>query len=150
MASKKPTYLPSVGRLLGFASADANKLSDRRLRRHGVTLQQWIPLTALWRDAPLSESELASYCRLSASSLNRLLDRMEAKGLVRRSKDKEDRRRTLVALGPKGRGLSHLLDFYGEINDVLLAGMSARDRKTLVTLLQKVVENLEEALQEHE
>ena len=150
MASKNPTYLPSVGRLLGFASADTTKLSDRRLSKHGLTVQQWVPLTALWQHAPLSESDLASYCRLSASSLNRLLDRMEAKELVRRSKDKQDRRRTLVALGPKGRRLSHLLHFYTEINEVLLRGMSARDRDNLVALLRKVVENLEEALHDDE
>lgn len=89
------------------------------------------------------ESELAKYCRMSPSSLNRLLDRMEAKKLIVRCKDKEDRRRTLVKLGTKGRRLSHLLDFYSDINEVLLAGMSTQERALLVSLLQKVIVNLE-------
>ncbi len=147
MAKKRPKYLASVGRLLGFASKASSKLSDRRLREYDLTVQQWIPLTALWRNSPLPESELAAYCRMSASSLNRLLDRMEDKRLIRRAKDKDDLRRNLVHLGSKGKKLSHLLDFYRDINGVMLKGMTAKESETLVKLLEKLVRNLEEELE---
>lgn len=148
MTNSKPRYLPSVGRLLGFASADCGKLSDRRLKEFDLTLQQWIPLTALWRSRPLSETELATYCRMSAPSVNRLIDRMEAKRLVRRLEDSSDRRRVLVDLGPRGRKLAHLVDFFSEINAVLTAGMTAAERKQLVSLLDRVVANVENALED--
>ena len=41
-------------------------------------------MTALWRQSPVCETELAGYCRMSDSSMNRLMDRMEAKMLMRR------------------------------------------------------------------
>ena len=146
MTSKVPEYLPSVGRLLGFASAGCNTLTDRRLRKHGVTIQQWIPLSALWRSSPQSESDLAPYCRKSASSMNRLLDRMEIKRLVKRRRDPGDGRRVLVDLGREGRRLSHLLGFYEEINEVLLAGLSAKGRVQLIALLEHVSANIQDAL----
>ena len=109
-------------------------------------MRQWIAMTALWRGSPLTESDLADYCRMSPSSLNRLIDRMEAKKLVRRSEDPDDRRRILVEVGSRGRKLSHLLRFYSEVNDVLLADMTSRERKNLVSLLERVIANLEKAL----
>ena len=146
MTSNKPDYLPSVGRLLGFANGNCNKLADRRIGRYDLTIQQWVPLSALWRESPLCESDLADYCRMSASSLNRLIDRIEAKKLVRRSEDPSDRRRVLVELTPRGRKLSHLLGFYSEINDVLMAGMTARERTQLTSLLERVITNLKNVL----
>ena len=134
MTTKSPIYLGSVGRLLGFAHANCNTLSDRRLEQYGLTIRQWIPLTALWRESPLSESELARYCRMSASSLNRLLDRMATKRLILRSKDPTDKRRTLVKLGQKGQELSHLLDFYSGINKTLVGGLDAYRAKAVLLL----------------
>ena len=75
-----------------------SRLSNRRLKKHELTVQLWIPLTALWSQSPVSETELAGDCHMSASSMNRLMVRMEAKMLVRRKKGPNDQRRALVEL----------------------------------------------------
>lgn len=150
MATKAPKYLPSIGRLIGFAFGRVNQLSNQRLREHDVTIRQWVALSALWRTSPLSESELVAYTKMSASSLNRLLDRMEAKRLVMRAKDPADRRRTLVALGVRGRELSHLVSFYEDINKVIVDGFSTREQEQLVSLLERVNENVVSALSAEE
>lgn len=148
MESNVPLYLPSIGRLLDFAHRGSTTLSERRLKEHGLTLKQWVPLTALWRGSPMTEGELSEYTRMSPSSLNRLLDRMEAKALVKRRKDPEDRRRVLVDLGPAGAELSGLLGFYEEVNDVLTKGMTQMERVQMVSLMEKMVANLEGVLQD--
>jgi DNA-binding MarR family transcriptional regulator len=148
MTNKDKWSLPSIGKLLGFANQGSRTLSERGLREHDLTLQQWIVLTVLWRETPVNEGDLAGYTRMSPPSLNRLLDRMQTKGLVERARDEEDRRRVLVSIGPEGRALAGLLHFYEEINDVITAGMTTEEKSQLVELLNRVVANLERALGE--
>jgi DNA-binding MarR family transcriptional regulator len=147
MESKNPAYLPSIGRLLGFAAGATTTLSDRRLRGRGLTLRQWVVMTALWRKAGITESELAEYCRTTPSALNRLLDRMVEGGLVRRRRDPEDGRRVRVELDAKGRKLKPLLGFNEEINAILLQGFSRSEARQVVSLLERMVENAESALE---
>ena len=90
----------------------------------------------------MSESELAEYCRMSASALNRLLDRMESKELVRRKADPNDQRRVLVDVGKQGKKLSHLLSFHDQTNKTLLKGMNKTEEQQLVKLLERVIENI--------
>ena len=91
----------------------------------------------------MTESELAGYARMSLSALHKLLDRMEAKQLVAREADEQDARRVIVRAGPRAKKLSHLINFYQEINEVALHGLNRKERENLVQLLEKVVDNLE-------
>ncbi len=141
-------YLPSVGRLLGFASRAATALSERRLAPHGLTLQQWIILTALWRQDGLTVSELAAYYRVSDPTASSLVDRMEAKGLVERRRTDIDRRKVTVHLTDMGRELAPLMGFYEPVNDTLLAGFTDEERQAFATMLERVAGNAEAALEE--
>ena len=146
MDSHNPGCLRSLGRLLGFASRATRSLSERRLCQHGLTLPQWAVMTALWRQTGLTESELAEYARSTPSALSRILDRMSDAGLVRRREDPDDGRRVRVELGPKGRKLSPLLDFYQDINAVLLQGFTNGEAKQVVAYLERITRNAEAAL----
>ena len=53
----------------------------------------------------LGLSELASTIVLSASGLSKLLDRMEASGLIRREPDPRDARSTFARITPGGKSL---------------------------------------------
>ncbi|MFD0387503.1 MarR family winged helix-turn-helix transcriptional regulator [Tistrella bauzanensis] len=50
---------------------------------------------------PLTQRELADRLAIEAPTLVRLLDRLEADGLVERRPDGQDRRRKVIGLGPK-------------------------------------------------
>ena len=139
-------YLPSIGRLLGFASRAATMVSEKRLAEHGLTLQQWIALTALWRDDGMSVGQLAAYCRTTEPTTSSLMDRMEAKGLVERRRSKDDRRKVIVALTAKSRALAGLLGFYEEINELLLQGLSDDEQASLINGLERVIANAETAI----
>jgi MarR family transcriptional regulator, lower aerobic nicotinate degradation pathway regulator len=65
---------------------------------------------------------------------------MERSGWVERGPDPADGRRKLVAITSPGRRRLHRLDtVIGEIQDELLAALTPAQRKTLVTLLTRVV-----------
>lgn len=134
-------YLPSVGRLLGFASKTCSELAEKRLAQHDLTLQQWVLLTALWRKDGLTVGRLAAYYRATEPSTSNLIGRMEAKGLVQRRLNPDDRRQVRVFLSDKARSLAHLLEFYQEINEALLQGFTSDERKAFVSMLERVMTN---------
>ena len=75
------------------------------LRSHGVTEQQWRVIRALADYEPMDASELAARSFLLAPSLTRILQFLEGEGLVKRTADKNDQRRSVLSLTAKGRKL---------------------------------------------
>jgi DNA-binding MarR family transcriptional regulator len=72
----------------------------------GLTLPQLLLLEALRSDGDaLTAGRLAQRVSLTQGTVTSILDRLEARGLVRRTRANDDRRRVLVALTPRGRSL---------------------------------------------
>lgn len=75
------------------------------LSKLGITYTQYLTLMVLWEKSPLTVSEISSRLKLESNTMTPLIKRMEALGLVKRAKGKEDGRRTVVSLTEKGRAL---------------------------------------------
>ena len=116
---------------------------DRRVRELGLTRSQWWVMNHLYRNPGLTQSELAEILEVKKPSVGRLLDRLEAKGWIRREHDARDRRAWRVHLGeaaePQMRALRKRA---AELMGDALAGLSAADRERLVELLLAVKANL--------
>ena len=76
---------------------------ERELEPSGLTNAQWVPLLKLSMGSASTVAELARECQLDAGGMTRLLDRLEAKGLVRRVRSSEDRRVVNLELTEPGR-----------------------------------------------
>ena len=83
-------------------------LAEAQMRRdHGLTMARYDVLAQLdMAGGRLGLSELAASLLLSPSGLSKLLDRMEASGLVRRDPDPRDARAAFAAITPHGRSLA--------------------------------------------
>jgi MarR family transcriptional regulator, transcriptional regulator for hemolysin len=66
--------------------------ADRRARAHGMTRAQWALLIWLERQPGLSQKELAELLEVEPITVARLIDRLEARGMVERRPDPRDRR----------------------------------------------------------
>src|ERR1700760_1084808 len=66
--------------------------ADKRARAHGMTRAQWGILIWLERQPSLSQKELAEILEVEPISVARLIDRLEARGMVERRPDPKDRR----------------------------------------------------------
>jgi DNA-binding MarR family transcriptional regulator len=78
-------------------------LQSRRLvQRTGLTGPQHLVLQAIARGGQVSVGRVAREVSLSQGTVTSILDRLEAKALVRRVRSEADRRRVLVALTPLG------------------------------------------------
>ena len=73
------------------------------LGEHGLSYPQYIALMAVGEHGPLTVGALGELMRLDSGTLSPLVKRMEAAGLVGRTRDPGDERRVLVALTDAGR-----------------------------------------------
>ncbi len=80
------------------------------LREAGLTTSQLGVLEALLHLGPLAQCELAKKQLKSPANLTTVVDNLERRGLVRRTRDPRDRRRSVVELTPDGRRL--IEDFF--------------------------------------
>lgn len=65
---------------------------DQRARLHDMTRAQWVILLKLERHPGLTQNELANLVEVEPITVARLVDRLQAKGMVERRHDPDDRR----------------------------------------------------------
>src|SRR6476469_2236122 len=82
------------------------------LSEHGLSYPQYIALMTVGEHGPLTVGRLGELMHLDSGNLSPLLKRMEAAGLVGRSRDPDDERRVLVSVTQTGR------DRLGALGDV--------------------------------
>jgi DNA-binding MarR family transcriptional regulator len=107
----------------------------------GVTTQQYNVLRIL-RGAGadgIPTLEVAERMIEQAPGITRLMDRLEAKGLVRRQRCPRDRRQHLCWITSEGLALIKPLDASAlAAIDTVLGGLARKDRATLVRLLDAI------------
>ena len=75
------------------------------LSEYGLTYPQYLVLLVLWEKDGQPVNDIAKRLLLETNTMTPLLKRMEAEGVVTRSKGREDARQIIVKLTRKGRGL---------------------------------------------
>ena len=104
------------------ASMAIQRLYKPMLDEMGLTYPQYLVLNVLWREEGQSVGAIAARLALESSTLTPLLKRLEAAGLLRRTRNPQNERQVLIALTDKGRALrggagclgAALLDASGE------------------------------------
>ena len=71
----------------------------------GLTHPQYLVMLALWGQSPLAVKELIDMLQLDGPTLSPMLKRLEAAGLVTRTRDPNDERQLRVDLTGNGRAL---------------------------------------------
>ncbi len=137
----------NLERNFGFILHDVARLLrttyDRRVRDLGLTRSQWWVLTHLFRKDGITQSELAEMLELEKPSLGRLLDRLEAKGWVRREVDARDRRAKRDFLtGAVETPMRVMREIAAGVREDALSGLSTADRDRFVDTLLTIKSNL--------
>lgn len=137
----------NLERNFGFILNDVARLLrtvyDRRVRSLGLTRAQWWVLTHLYRADGVTQAELAETLEIERATLGRLLDRLEAKGWVRREADAEDRRAKRVHLTEAvAEPMRTMRAVAAGVRSDALAGLSAAEQDRFVDLMLKVKGNL--------
>ncbi len=90
---------------LSRAADSLHNLLSRKLEKTGLTLSQFGVLEALYHLGPMRQCHLAHKLLKSGGNLTRVIDNLERDGLVKRHREKADRRAYQIHLTPKGKKL---------------------------------------------
>ncbi|RYC28885.1 MarR family transcriptional regulator [Lichenibacterium minor] len=135
---------------VGFLLHDAARLMRRRFEQRaaalGFTRAQWQVLLHLSRNEGIHQAGLADILEVEPISLVRILDKLQARGLVERRQDAGDRRCWRLHLTADAHPSLALLQDIGEDTRAeALSGFSDAERDTLVGTLSRLKSNLVDA-----
>jgi DNA-binding MarR family transcriptional regulator len=109
---------------------------------HELTFSQYITLKKL-ADGTAGVTDLARAAEVNPGAMTRLLDKLEARGLISRVADADDRRAINIHLTDAGLVIWQDINQCGmRVRERAMQGMSEADREQLTRLLNQVRDNL--------
>jgi DNA-binding MarR family transcriptional regulator len=134
-----------VGRLIHDVARLHRKVFDTEMQPAGLTRSQWSVLSCLARQQgeTLTQTDIARALEIGKVTLGGLIDRLEAKGFVRREFTVDDRRVKQVRLTPKGMRAATTTNVVRPIvDDLVMRGLSPLARRKIVEALVTMRGNL--------
>jgi MarR family transcriptional regulator for hemolysin len=114
-----------------------------RAREISLNLAQAKTLTRLEKNQGVSQARLAELAEVDAMAMVRILDRMEADGLLERRPDPADRRARCLYLTAKAKPiLGEIWRLSDETREELFAGVGKADREVFMSVLERIHDNL--------
>src|SRR6266850_7643420 len=135
--------LRNFGFLLKELSRRYVQRFEVRAREIALTLPQCKVLVRLEKNEGVSQARLAELAEVDAMTMVRILDRMEADGLLERRPDPADRRARRLYLTAKAKPL---LDEIWRLSDAtraeVFAGIGKNERDVFIGVLERIHANL--------
>jgi len=133
----------SVGYLMKRVMLSIVTSADKRLADHGLTSAQWGPLMRMQaQGGTATVAEMARWLNVDAGAMTRLLDRLEKKGLCRRTRSTEDRRVVQVELTAAGqKAIAEVPAVLAAVMNEHLAGFDESEFKALRNYLERMLAN---------
>jgi MarR family transcriptional regulator, organic hydroperoxide resistance regulator len=104
----------------------------------GLTYPQYLVLSALWEQDDQTVGALVELLQLDYGTMTPLLKRLERRGLVRRTRSRDDERSVIVGLTAEGRGMrAHAKGIYQAISDTF--DFSPNRARTARKMLQSII-----------
>ncbi|MBA4197925.1 MAG: MarR family transcriptional regulator [Chitinophaga sp.] len=138
------------GELYSVINAMASTAVARRMQKNfrdaglEITIEQWSILYHLWKEDGLSQQDLCNRTYRDKPSITRLIDNLEKIKLVKRTADKDDKRKNLIFLTDAAKELQQTtIELANQTMDEALIGIAKDEIETVKNVLQKVYDNLQ-------
>lgn len=138
------TFTPdqSVGYLMRQVLNSIRSQVDTRLTSCDMTYVQWLPLYKLMLQEGATTASLSRELAIDPGAMTRSVDRLVAKGLVRRERSQQDRRVVHLVLTAEGRSAAQRVPaVLSEVLNAHLEGFSDAEWRQLLQLLQRMQAN---------
>lgn len=144
--------ISNAGFLISQIKAVGGRVFERLLTQEGVSEfngAQGKILYVLWQKDNIPIAELSKSVGLAKTTLTSMLDRMEASGLIVRTRSREDRRLILISLTDKaGKLNTKYEEVSARMTDVYFKGFRDEEIRRLESNLKRILENVKEELHE--
>jgi homoprotocatechuate degradation regulator HpaR len=138
--SKQPFIHRNLPRLLLQAREAVMAHTRPSLREHDLSDQQWRVLRVLGEHGAVDTGRVAREAFILGPSLTGVLARMERDGLIARSRDPQDQRRTVIEATAKGKRLVKKLSSTIEAHYAWLEGSLGKPKLgQLYVLLDELI-----------
>jgi DNA-binding MarR family transcriptional regulator len=128
----------NVALMLTFIGTAIDEVADDRLAPAGLTAREYTILAILDKDGPGSQAELARMLNKVPAMVVQAVDALESRGLVERTRDPADRRRSRVTMTAAGeQALAKGNKVADETARELLPGLDDAELKRLERLLSR-------------
>jgi MarR family transcriptional regulator, 2-MHQ and catechol-resistance regulon repressor len=125
--------------VLARAYAAVARQVDADIARHGLTTTEFGILEALRHKGPLLLGEIQRKVLVTSGGITYLVDRLVAKGLVRREPSPDDRRARFAVLTPEGQSLiDRIFPEHASFVMRAVTGLDAREQSEAIALLRKL------------
>jgi len=142
MGTARPTTQP-IGLQLSRTAKLVSRAFDDALAAAGGSLPTWLVMVSLVAERHGMQRDVASAVGIEGPTLTHHLNRMEAAGLVQRSRDPENRRVHRVALTAAGEAeFRRLRQTVAAFDRRLREGLAARELALLGSLLERLRRNV--------
>lgn len=132
----------ALGALVGRTRKLIIEQLELELERHGVSAAQSIVVLVVAQGTARTAAEACKLLSHDPGAMTRLVDRLEAKGFMRRVRGRGDRRSVQLELTPRGRELYRRINAAQiAVYNRMLQGFSVGEARTLEALLRRVLEN---------
>lgn len=134
--------MDSVGFLMRRVLSSILQEADAELAVHDLTYVQWLPLYKLLLCSDVTSAGLARDLGIDPAAVTRALDRLQAKGMLRRERSTTDRRVLQLVLTDAGRLVaSHVPKTLAGVLNAHLAGFTHEECELLLSMLRRMLHN---------
>jgi MarR family 2-MHQ and catechol resistance regulon transcriptional repressor len=113
--------------------------THRHLSSMGLSISQFGVLEALYHLGPLSQKEIGQKILRSSGNITMVIDNLEKRGLVRRARDRSDRRIYIIHLTDEGNNLiNKIFPPHATVISDEMSVLTAAEQETLGNLCKKL------------
>ena len=137
----------SLGHLTGLASRLLSNRLARSFKEAGInmTAEQWGALLALINGDAMTQVQLGEKLCLEKSSVSRLVNGLERRGWIERTKSKDDSRHKLVSVTKNAiKTAEKCVSIARCVLEEAQQGMSEDERLVCRSFLSRIISNLEQ------
>ncbi|AUJ29481.1 MarR family winged helix-turn-helix transcriptional regulator [Liquorilactobacillus hordei] len=127
----------SIGKLIKIAHNALNADLDKLARPHGLTGVQMTIIDFLRTCSAVTQKDIEKEFHIQGSTVTVMIDRLEAKDLVKRYRSEKDKRIKEIKLTDSGTEISEIIKGYIDNHDkLIMSNYSAEEKQVIFKFLE--------------
>ncbi|MDO5679690.1 MAG: MarR family transcriptional regulator [Pelistega sp.] len=135
--------IDNIGYMIKLLNDNLGNLIDEQMKDFDLTAAQWYPIVTIGLGQGDTPAELARLIEVDTGAMTRMLDRLEAKNFLYRTRCEKDRRVVKLCLTEKGQAVTDkLFPACSNALNAMLKGITQEEFKLFQGLLIRMLLNI--------